>query len=172
MIFGRYNYVVYSGLSVIILLIGCTVSYKFEGGSINYDLTKTIHISDFPNRTSYSPTLSQVFNIALRKRFIEQTRLKEVTSNADIELDGEIVGFNLQGMAVKEDAYSSTTRLTINVRVHYVNNKESGKDLERTFSAFKEFDSSTFSDAVQDQLAKEIVDEIVDMIYNETVANW
>jgi hypothetical protein len=135
-------------------------------------MTKTIHISEFPNRTAYSPTLSQVFNLALRKRFIEQTRLKEVTSNADIELDGEITGFNLQGMAVKEDAYSSTTRLTITIRVHYVNNKETGKDVDKTFSAFKEFDSSTFSDTVQDQLAKEIVDEIVDMIYNETVANW
>jgi hypothetical protein len=56
--------------------------------------------------------------------------------------------------------------------VHYVNNKEAGKDLDKTFSAYKEFDSSSFSDAVQDQLAGEIVNEIVDMIYNETVANW
>jgi len=156
----------------LLLIYSCSVSYKFEGGSIDYDKTKTIHIAEFPNRTSYSPTLSQVFNIALRKRFIEQTRLKEVASGADIELDGEINGFSLQGMAVKQNAYSSTTRLTISIRIHYVNNRESGKDLDKTFSAFKEFDSSTFSDSVQDQLAKEIVDEIVDMIYNETVANW
>jgi hypothetical protein len=166
-----YSYI-FIALCTIGILLSCSVSYKFEGGSINYDVTKTIHITEFPNRTSYSPTLAQVFNIALRKRFIEQTRLKEVNSNADIEFDGEITNFELRGMAVKEDAYSSTTRLTISIRVRYVNNKESGKDLDKAFSAFKEFDSSSFSDAIQDQLAKEIVDEIVDMIYNETVANW
>jgi len=154
------------------LLLACSVSYKFEGGSINYDLTKTINIAEFPNRTAYSPTLAQVFNLALRKRFIEQTRLKEVNNNADIELSGEINNFNLVGTAVKQDAYSSMTRLTISVRVHYVNNKEAGKNVDKTFSSYKEFDSSTFSESVQDQLAKEIMDEIVDMIYNETVANW
>ena len=155
-----------------LVLVSCSVSYKFEGGSVNYDLTKTIHISDFPNRTpSYSP-MSSMFNLALRKRFIEQTRLKEVSANADIEMDGEITNFDVAGMAVKQDAYASQTRLTITVRVKYTNNKEAGKDVDQSFSASQEFPSTKSIDEVQDELVKKIIDELVDMIYNATVANW
>jgi hypothetical protein len=167
---GLRNFWVVAGL--FLLLTTCSIAYKFEGGSINYDITKTIHIAEFPNRTPYYSQMSQVFNLALRKRFIEQTRLKEVTNNADIEIEGEITGFNVVGMAVKEDAYASSTRLTVSIKVHYANNKETGKDVEQTFSSFKEFPSTSALDDVQDELVRQIVEEIVDMIYNATVANW
>ena len=154
------------------LLVSCSISYKFEGGSVNYDLTKTIYIADFPNRTPFYSPMSSMFNLALRKRFVEQTRLKEVTSNADIEMEGEITNFDVAGMAVKSDAYSSQTRLTITVHVQYINNKEAGKDVDQSFSAFQEFPSTQSIDAVQDDLVKKIIDELVDMIYNATIANW
>lgn len=155
------------------LLNSCSVSYKFEGGTINYDVIKTISIKDFPNRAPLVyPSLSQIFDRALRDRYIEQTRLEAVSNNADIEISGEITGYNIQGMAVKEDAYASQTRLTITVRVRYVNNKEPDQDVDQTFSSFREFPSDSGLDAVQDQLCREIVDDLVDMIYNATVANW
>ncbi|GHT64161.1 hypothetical protein AGMMS50239_21390 [Bacteroidia bacterium] len=150
----------------------CSISYKFEGGSINYDMTKTIHISEFPNRTPNYPLITQVFDLALKKRFIEQTRLKEMDNNADIEIEGEITGYQLAGQAVREDDYASKTRLTISIRVHYINNKETNKDVDQTFSGFREFDSNRPLESVEDELVKEIVNEIVDMIYNATVANW
>ena len=151
----------------------CSISYKLEGGTINYDVTKTIHIADFPNRAPLVyPSLSQIFDQKLRDRFIEQTRLVTVSNNADIEITGEITQYGIQGMAVKEDAFSSQTRLTISVRVQYVNNKEQNQDVDQTFSAFREYPSETGLDAVQDQLCREICEELVDMIYNATVANW
>jgi hypothetical protein len=159
-------------LPLTLFLTTCSVSYKFEGGSVNYDYTKTIKITAFPNRTPYYPQLTQVFDLALRKRFIEQTRLKEVNSNGDIEIEGEITGFDVKGMAVKDDAYSSRTRLTVTVHLQYANNKESGKNVDKTFSAFQEFDNTSSLDEVQDGLIKTIVDELVDMIYNSTIANW
>jgi len=153
-------------------LASCSISYKFEGGSVNYDLTKTIHISDFPNRTPFYSPMSSMFNLALRKRFVEQTRLKEASSNADIELDGEITNFEVTNLAVKSDAYSSQTRLTVTVHVQYTNNKEAGKDVDQTFSSFQEFPSTQSIDQVQDQLVQKIIDDLVDMIYNATIANW
>jgi hypothetical protein len=154
------------------ILAACSISYKFEGGSINYDKTQTIHISEFPNRTPNYPLFTQVFDLALRKRFIEQTRLKEVTNNADIEIEGEIVSYQLTGQAVREDDYASKTRLTVSIRVQYINNKEANKDVDQTFSAFREFDSNSPLESVEGQLVDEIINEIVDMIYNATVANW
>ena len=34
-------------------VIACTVSYKFNGSSINYDKVKTISIADFPIKSEY-----------------------------------------------------------------------------------------------------------------------
>ena len=160
-------------ISILFSLSTCSVSYKLDGGSINYDLTKTIHIADFPNRApSVNPSLSQIFDQKLRDRFIEQTRLKPVDNNADIEITGEITQYGIQGMAVKEDAFSSQTRLTVAIRVQYVNNKEQGQDIDQTFTAFREYPSDMGLNAVEDELCREISEELVDMIYNATVANW
>jgi hypothetical protein len=156
-----------------LLFASCSFSYKFEGGTINYDLTKTIHIQDFPNRSALVyPPLSQIFDRRLRDRYIEQTRLVPVENNADIEISGEITRYDIQGLAVKEDAYASQTRLTISVRVVYVNNKEQDQDVDQTFSAFREYPSNSNLDDVQDELCRQICEDLVDMIYNATVANW
>ena len=42
-------------LLVFTLVVGisCTVSYKFNGGNINYDKVKTISIADFPIKSDY-----------------------------------------------------------------------------------------------------------------------
>lgn len=167
----RWGYI-WSLVAAIGIFVACSISYKFEGGSINYDMTKTIHISEFPNRTPNYPLLTQVFDLALRKRFIEQTRLKETSNDADIEIEGEITGYQLTGQAVREDDYASKTRLSVSIRVRYINNKEANKDVDQTFSAFREFDSNSPLESVEGQLIEEIVNEIVDMIYNATVANW
>jgi hypothetical protein len=156
-----------------LLTASCSFSYKFEGGSINYDLTKTVRIQEFPNHAALIyPQLAQVFDQQLRSRFIEQTRLRPVDNNADIEISGEITRYEIQGLAVKEDAYASQTRLTIAVRIQYINNKESNKDVDQTFSAFREYSSERNLDDVQDQLCREICEDLVDQIYNATVANW
>jgi preprotein translocase subunit SecF len=156
-----------------VFMTACSFSYKFEGGTINYDLTKTIHIQEFPNRSALVyPQLTYIFDQELRDRFIEQTRLKPVDNNADIEISGEITRYEIQGLAVKEDAYSSQTRLTIAVQVQYVNNKELNQDVDQTFSAFREYPSERGLDDVQDQLCREICEDLVDQIYNATVANW
>ncbi|GHV59430.1 hypothetical protein FACS1894182_13540 [Bacteroidia bacterium] len=160
-------------LLFLLLLSGCKVVqfYSFEGGKLNYDFVKTITIHEFPNRTPNYPLLSQVLDQALRKRYIEQTRLVPVNNNGDIEIEGEITGYSLQGMAVKEN-YESLTRLTITLRVKYTNHKEANSDVDQTFSAFQEFDASRSIDEVQENLVNQIIEELVDKIYNETVANW
>ena len=155
-----------------LVLFSCTVTYfGFQGGSLNYELVKTITINEFPNRTPNYPLLSQVLDQALRKRYIEQTRLVPVNNNGDIEIEGEITGYTLQGMAVK-DNFESLTRLTITVRVKYTNNKEADSDVDQQFTAYAEFEASRSINEVEDTLVGQIVDELVDKIYNETVANW
>ena len=105
-----------------LIVTACSISYKFNGASIDYTKVKTITIKDFPNQAPLVyPPLSQKFTEALKDIYIRQTRLQLVGSNGDLDLEGEITGYDLTPMAVKEDAYASQTKLTITVRVRYAN---------------------------------------------------
>ena len=113
-----------------ILLCGCTISYKFNGASIDYNTTKTISIADFPIRAALVyPPLAQSFNLALQDVYIRQTRLTMVRTNGDLQVEGEITGYDLTPQAVKSDAYASQTRLTVRVRVKYTDTKKKEKEV-------------------------------------------
>ena len=119
-----------------------------------------------------NPTLAPQFTEDLKDIYIRQTRLQLVPSNGDLELEGEITGYDFAPMAVKEDAIASQTRLTITVRVRYSNRVNPDEDFEQSFSAYREFYSNLMPQQVEGTLCEEIIEEIVDQIYNATVANW
>ena len=156
-----------------LLVSACSISYKFNGASIDYTKVKTITIQDFPNQAPLVyPQLSQLFTEGLKYIYVRQTRLEMVNNNGDLELEGEITGYDLSNTAVKEDAYASLTKLTVTVRVRYSNRVNPDEDFEQSFSAYREFDANTMLEQVQEELCTEIIEELVDQIYNATVANW
>jgi hypothetical protein len=160
-------------LPVLLLLTDCSISYKFNGASINYDIIKTITIRNFPNQAQLVyPELESIFMDKLRNRYIQQTRLKLIDNNGDLELAGEITGFDIAPMAVQSDGYAAKTKLTISVRCRFTNRKNPSEDFEQTFSSFLEFDSNLMLTDVQYELSQQITTEISDMIFNATVANW
>jgi hypothetical protein len=156
-----------------LLLSDCSISYKFNGASINYDLVKTITISNFPNQAQLVyPELESIFMDKLRNRYIQQTRLKLIDNNGDLELSGEIIGFDIAPVAVQADGYASKTKLTISVRCRFTNRVNPEEDFEQTFSSFLEFDAGLMLTDVQYELSQQITTEISDMIFNASVANW
>lgn len=160
-------------LSAVIMLAGCTISYKFNGSALNYDIYKTIHVSEFPIRAAlvYAP-LQQTFENKLLNTITRQTRLQEVNGNSDLEMTGEITGYSLTPQAVGTNAYATETRLTITVKVKYTDHVNPANDVDQTFSAYRQFDSSLMLNDVQDALCEEICDELVDLIFNATLGNW
>ena len=58
------------------------------------------------------------------------------------------------------------------MRVKYADNKQEDKDLDQTFSAYRDFDSSELLTDVQDQLCEEISKELVELIFNATLGDW
>ena len=160
-------------LSVTFMLNSCIPSYKFNGSALNYDIYKTINISEFPIRAALVyPPLQQTFENKLLDTVTRQTRLREVDGNADLEMTGEITGYSLSPQAVGEDAYATETRLTITVRVKYTDTKNSENDIDQSFSAYRQFSSSLMLTDVQDDLCNEICDELVNLIFNATLGNW
>ncbi len=151
----------------------CRISYKFNGAALDYSVYKTVNIAEFPIRAALVyPPLQQIFENQLLDYIQRNTRLQTTDGNSDLQLEGEITGYNLTPQAVTEDAYASKTRLTISVHVKYIDNRAEGNDIDQTFSAYQDFDSSQMLNDVQEQLCQEICEELVNLIFNATLGNW
>jgi hypothetical protein len=98
--------------------------------------------------------------------------LQVIREGGDFDLEGEITGYNFASMAVTDGAYASQTRLTITVRVRFTNRTNPDEDFEKNYSAYQEFTNENTIDQVQDELCRLILEEIVDLIFNETAATW
>lgn len=162
-------------LSVFLLLCcsGCSVSYKFNGASIDYSKTKSIAIADFPNiAENVYPPLANQFTEALRDLYSRQTRLQVLKRGGDLELEGEIVGYTITPMAISADSYAAETRLTLTVKVRFTNNVNPEDSFEKQYSASQNFDSSRMLTDVQDELLTLMTQDITESIYNDTVAKW
>ena len=155
------------------LLTACSVSYKFNGSSIDYTKTKTIQISEFPIRSSYvwSP-MATMFNSQLRDQFESHTKLTQVKRNGDLKIEGEITRYDQRNKAVTADGYSAQVELSMTVNVRFTNNVKHDEDFEQQFTATQSYDSKLSLNAVQQELVELMVKDICDQIFNATVANW
>lgn len=142
--------------------------------SIDYNKVKTISIVDFENHADYVyAPLAIEFNQTLRDLFTQQTRLRMVDSGGDLEIGGEIIGYNQYNEAVDASGFSSKVKLTLTVKVNYTNNTNHEEDFnDQQFSAFQTYESSQLLTAVQDGLIEVMVRDISEQIFNSTVANW
>ena len=154
-------------------LTACSVSYKFNGASIDYTKTKTIQIVEFPIRSAYvwSP-MGPMFNNELRDKYNSFTKLEQVRRNGDLKLEGEIVRYEQRNKSVSAEGYSAMTELSMTVNVRFTNNVNHNDDFEQQFTATQSFDSRQSLNAVQEELVNTMIKDIVDQIFNATVANW
>ncbi len=161
------------GVLLSLLLAGCTITYKFNGASIDYSKTHSISIADFPNQAALvNPTLASDLTEGIRDVFTKQTRLQILRKSGDLELEGEITDYQLTPLAIAADSYAAETKLTMTVRVRFTNNVNPEESFEKTYSAYQTFDSSKMLNDVQDELCTVMIQQIADYIYNDTVAKW
>lgn len=157
----------------LIPLSSCTISYKFNGANINYQTTHSISISDFPNNAAMvNPTLSNNLSEGIRDLYQRQTRLQILRKGGDLELEGEIVGYDISQGAIGADSYATESKLTIRVNVRFTNNIHPEESFDKTYSAYQTFDASRLLTDVQDELCSIMITEIAENIYNDTVAKW
>ncbi len=158
-------------LLLIILLNGCGV-YSFTGANISAD-TKTISIQYFPNNAPLKqPMLSQILTQAIKDKFASQTTLSQVTTNGDLSLEGEITGYSITPTAIQANQTAAQNRLTIEVKVKFVNTKDEKQNYETKFTRFIDYDSQKNLSAIEKDLLKVITDQLVEDIFNKAVVNW
>ena len=116
--------------AVVCVVTACTVSYKFNGSSINYEKVKTISFENFPNRSAafvWGP-MESMFNTALQDEYMQQTRLRQVRQGGDLELAGEITNYDAYNKGIGSDGYSTMAELRMTVNVRFVNNTNHAED--------------------------------------------
>lgn len=161
-------------LPAILLISSCGI-YSFTGGSISAGM-KTVSVPLFENNAPLVvPNLSQLFTEALKDRIRSQTSLSFLRVDGDANFEGRITAYNVQPVAIQanDQVTAGLNRLTITVQVKYSNNIEPGKGFEQSFTRYKDFSSQTSSFASQEQqLIRDINQQLTEDIYNRAFANW
>ena len=151
----------------------CSVSYKFNGASIDYTKTKTIQINDFPIRSSYVwGPMGPMFNNELKDMYSRNTRLSQVKRNGDMKIEGEITQYQQRNKSVSSEGFSAQTELSITVNVRFTNNTNHAEDFEKSFTASQSYETTQSLQSVQEELVTLMIKDICDQIFNATVANW
>ncbi|WP_337666328.1 LptE family protein [Prevotellamassilia timonensis] len=153
-------------------LTACSISYKFTGTSINYDVIKTIQIDKIVNRAPYGwAPMEAILNNKLQDVYANQTRLKLVKRGGDLHVAGEIVSYDQFNKGISADGYASQVQLRLTVNIRFENAKTNQK-WEKQFTATSQYDSTQQLTAVQETLVTEMVKDLCDQIFNATVADW
>jgi hypothetical protein len=158
---------------LVMMLSSCSVSYKFNGASIDYTKTKTIQINDFPIRSSYVwGPMGPMFNNELKDMYSRNTRLSQVKRNGDMKIEGEITQYQQRNKSVSSEGFSAQTELSITVNVRFTNNTNHAEDFEKSFTASQSYETTQSLQAVQEELVTLMVKDICDQIFNASVAQW
>ncbi|MBP3563749.1 MAG: LptE family protein [Bacteroidales bacterium] len=164
---------VVAALVVTMFIVQSCGIYSFTGTSIQPEV-KTVTINYFEYKAlKVNPSLSNDITTALQDKFLKLTKLEQVDMDGDLEIIGEISGYDVKATAITANEQAAQNRLTVSVRINFVNRKFPEDDFEnKAFSAYADFDANESLDAVEASLCEEIIEQLCEDIFNATVANW
>lgn len=150
-----------------------SVKYSTTGASISPDV-KSYSVDYFPNKAlPVVPYLSTLFTEKLTQYMRSKTGLIEMTdNNGDIRFEGQITGFTQRPIDIGRDEVAAQNRLTIEIRVKYTNTKDDKYDFDSRFSNYADYGIDADYDSMEERLIIEILDKIIDDIYNKALVNW
>lgn len=146
--------------------------YSFSGTSIQPDVnTITINFIEYrANRVN--PSLSNDLTESIRNQFRRMTRLEQVDVDGDMELSGQITGYDISTAAVTANEVAARNKLTVTVKIQFSDKKHPEEDFDKSFSAYSEYDSNNTLDSVESSLCAEIIEKLTEDIFNASVAQW
>ena len=162
-----------AALAVTAFIVQSCGIYSFTGTSIQADV-KSITINYFEyTALKVNPSLSNQMTEAVQEKFRKLTKLEQVDMDGDLEIVGAITGYDVKATSIGANEQAAQNRLTVNVKVTFINRKYPEDNFEdKGFSAYADFDAMQSLESVESGLCEEIVEKIVEDIFNSTVANW
>ena len=160
------------GLIGFFCLLNSCWFYKFSGTSIPLS-ARTVSIAYIENKAQLvNPALSNLLTEKLKEKYRKMTRLALVDEDGDFSFEGEITGYESSTMGYTAEEVGALNRLTITVKIYFKNEADKTKDFEKTFTKYRDYPSEKSLDQVEAGLVSEIVDELVEDIFNATAADW
>ncbi len=161
-------------LTITLVVSGCfSLSYDFKGGITIDPNIKSFSVQYFDNKARLvEPSFSQRFTEGLRDHFQSNTSLRYVNGIGDIDFAGTITTYSITPQAITSGDKAALTRFTIAIKVKYSNTIVPEDDFEKTFSRFRDFESSKSFSSVEQSLSDEIIEELIDDIFNQAFVNW
>ncbi len=151
------------------------ITYNMTGGSLSPDI-KTFSVDYFPNKAPLVvPYLSSMFTENLTTYIRQKTGLSQLTdNNGDIRFEGQITKYYSRPIDIQKDEVAASNRLTIEIRVKYTNTKseEENFDFDSSFSNYADYSTDADFDSIEQTLIEEILEKIIDDIYNKAIVNW
>jgi hypothetical protein len=162
-------------LLLVTLVQGCGV-YSFSGAATS---AKTISIDPFFNNTDLAPAnIGATFTNKLKDYYQQNSSLR-VTDVGELHIEGIVSDYRINAMApvstgrAEDPSTAALSRLTIAVKITFEDTLEPKNNFkDRTFSFYKDFDNNLNFTTIQEDLEKQIFDQILIDIFNATVANW
>jgi hypothetical protein len=152
------------------LMVFCACKVSLSGAQVGD--AKTLSVAMFVNNAALvQPTLSQALTEDIRDFFQTQSPLVIVSSNGDMQIEGSIRDYRVTPVAVSNNG-ASENRLTIVVSVRFTNTKDPSKDFETEFSRFADFSATQNLVTVEQELIKQINQQLAQDIFNKAVINW
>jgi len=159
-------------IAAALLMNSCGI-YSFSGTSIQPDVKSvTIPFAEY-KALRVNPSLSNDLTEAMMERFRRMTKLEQVEQDGDLLLEMTITGYDVSATAVTADEVAARNRLTVTVSVNFTNRLHPDNDFSaKSFSAYSDYDSTNSLDSVESTLCKEIIDKLIEDIFNASVAQW
>lgn len=166
----------YKSLLIAILLLPilqmCTVGYSFTGADIPAQ-AKTFSVKTFQSATALAPSnYRQNISESLKDLLLSQTRLDLVERRGDLQYEGTVTYYEVGSAAISADETTSLNRLTIEVRVKYINTFDREKNFERNFRRYADFPSNQDINAVEASLIEEINEQLTQDIFDASLGAW
>ena len=160
---------------LVISVQGCGV-YSFSGAATS---AKTISVDPFFNNSDLAPANIGATFTNRCKDYYQQNSSLRVTDNAELHIEGIISEYRVNAMAPvasgdpNKPSTAALSRLTIAVKITFEDTLEPKNNFkDRSFSFYKDFDNSLNFPAIQEDLERQIFDQILIDLFNATVANW
>jgi hypothetical protein len=162
----------FSFILIVGILISCKPTVSLSGATIPPE-AKTISVGFFTNNTTLgAPSLSQRFTEKLRDMVSQQTNLALTSKNGDLQFEGYIENYVVAPVAIQENDQAKLDRLTISVKVVYINKFEPAKNFDQTFTRFADYSSNESISSKEAQLVDEIYRQITEDVFNRAFNNW
>ena len=154
-------------LTITYLSMTLGACYSFRGTSIPPDV-QTYYVAQFEsNALNAPPTIANDVTEALKEKVRTQSRLIFEDTNPDVEFKGTVVDFRVTSEAPQPGEFSAINRLTIVTAVEYISYKKEEDGFRKNFSFFFDFPSDQDLSAVQTDAITEILNQIMEDIFNE-----